>query len=673
MNWLAQYGVPVRDFQAQFDRSRNEGWRPQWLQGFADGESARVNAVWAPNADGRSWEANHKVPAAEMEERFRRQTDRGLRLRCTGAYVEQGQVYYADLWDDAASPRWEARHGIALADYQAHFDQMRDAGWTLVHVNACAWGGDALFSTIWEAGPHDDWASEHFLSDPEFQQRVVTAGVLQRELTMACPYSVGGVARWAVIWGPSKLPFEVRHGRAAADFRDDFDDLRLQGFRPVSIAGCSTTGRADRYTGVFVNDAFRADSWSTITDAIDTFCDQQTVPGLSLAVAYDGRLVFATTRGHADLDKHETLRTRHRMRVASLAKPITSVAVHRLIQAGRLALTDTVFGAAGILGTSYGKLSYSKNQLEVTVEHLLNHTGGSWDNVGPGASGDIDGMDDPMLTMAGDQPTLIGQVLDTYPMRTPGSVYAYSNFGYCLLGRVVERRTGQAYADAVHSLVFDPVGVRGMTIAGNTKNDRQADEVQYVGDGDDPYDMDVARMDAHGGWVGSAIGMVRFGIHVSGDGAKLALLDPAQVRSMMSGSVANPAYAHGWGVSPSGVRNHFGGLKGTTTALETDPATNTTWAVLVNTRPSTQAARDALQSDLLTMMRGIAGVAWPDHDFFDNDPLQPGVHQRVEDPPVIFHRLPHDEEIDLDPPIVVVNPDPGKERIVNKPRPNPIG
>ena len=511
MNWLAQYGVPVRDFQAQFDRSRNEGWRPQWLQGFADGESARVNAVWAPN-DGRSWEANHRVPAAELEARFRRQTDRGLRLRCTGAYVEQGQVCYADLWDDAASPRWEARHGIALADYQAHFDQMRDAGWTLVHVNACAWGGDALFSTIWEAGRHDDWASEHFLSDPEFQQRVVTAGVLQRELAMACPYSVGGVARWAVIWGPSKLPFEARHGRSGADFRDDFDDLRLQGFRPVSIAGCSTTGRADRYTGVFVNDAFQAGSWSTITDAIDTFGDQQTVPGLSLAVAYDGRLVLATTRGHADLDKHETLRTRHRMRVASLAKPITSVAVHRLIQAGRLALTDTVFGAAGILGTSYGKLSYSNNQLEVTVEQLLNHTGGSWDNVGPGASGDIDGMDDPMFTIAGDQSTLIGQVLDTYPMRTPGSVYAYSNFGYCLLGRVIEARSGKGYEAYVRDAILKPAGASGMVIGGDKAADRMRNEVKYYGSG--AYSsVKPQRFDSHGGWIATPIDLLRFMRH----------------------------------------------------------------------------------------------------------------------------------------------------------------
>ncbi|MFZ1410309.1 MAG: serine hydrolase [Micropruina sp.] len=671
MNWLAHYGVPLNEFSAAFERSRKDGWRLEWLQVFEDGGSARVNAVWAVN-DGRSWEASYTVAAADLEDRFRQQVDRGLRLRCTGAYVNDGQIFFADLWDDAPSPGWRAHHNISLAHYQSHFDQLRAEGWALVHLNACAWGDDALFSTIWESGHHDSWASEHFLSDPEFQQRVVTAGVLGRQLTMACPYSVGGEARWAVIWGPRTLPFEARHGRSGADFRDDFEDLRLEGFRPLSIAGCATTGQGDRYTAVLVNDALPAGTWNTITDAIDTFLDNQTVPGLSLAMAYDGRLVFATTRGHADIDKREALRTRHRMRVASLSKPITSVAVHRLIESGRLALTDTVFGAAGILGTTYGTLSYSADQLNVTVEHLLTHTSGGWDYVGPGHPEDIDGMDDPMFTVKGDQTALIGQVLDTYPLRTPGSVYAYSNFGYCLLGRIIERKTGQSYADAVQALVFRPIGAQGLTIAGNTKQDRQTDEVQYVGDGDDPYNLDVARMDAHGGWVSSAISMVRFGIHVSGDGDKLALLDAGQITSMMNGSAANSSYGHGWGVSMAGARNHFGGLKGTTTALESDPATLTTWAVLVNTRPSTKAAQDSLRDDLLTMMRGIAGASWPGHDFFEDDPRQPGIHERVEDPPVIFHPLPHDEKIDLEPP-VILNPVGGQEHLVNKPRPNPFG
>jgi len=96
----------------------------------------------------------------------------------------------------------------------------------------------------------------------------------------------------------------------------------------------------------------------------------------------------------------------------------------------------------------------------------------------------------------------------------------------------------------------------------------------------------------------------------------------------------------------------------------------------VNLRVRTQFSTDTLGllqvevasrtgSATLRQHRRRPGVAWPDHDFFENDPLQPGVHQRVEDPPVIFHRLPQQEEIDLDPPIVVVNPDPGKERILS--------
>ena len=107
---------------------------------------------------------------------------------------------------------------------------------------------------------------------------------------------------------------------------------------------------------------------------------------------------------------------------------------------------------------------------------------------------------------------MLGQPLQT----DPGAHYAYSNFGYCLLGRVLEKVTGQSYEQAVKDLILDPADTKSMTIGGNTKQDRLPNEVLYYGQDEDAYHkiMDVKRMDAHGGWVATPIDLVRFALHI---------------------------------------------------------------------------------------------------------------------------------------------------------------
>src|SRR5271169_1620217 len=73
---------------------------------------------------------------------------------------------------------------------------------------------------------------------------------------------------------------------------------------------------------------------------------------------------------------------------------------------------------------------------------------------------------------------LINWALETPPLRTePGYRYAYSNFGYCLPGRVIEKITKQKYDQYIINALLAPSGVSGMQIAGNTLEERAANEV----------------------------------------------------------------------------------------------------------------------------------------------------------------------------------------------------
>ncbi len=147
-------------------------------------------------------------------------------------------------------------------------------------------------------------------------------------------------------------------------------------------------------------------------------------------------------------------------RIADVTMPITSVAIFTLIEQGKLNLTDKVFGASGILGTKYGKSPYGQYVTDITVDHLLTHTCGGWP---------ADSTDPMYKDNSWDQAKLIGWTLENLPLANPpGEHWAFSNFGYCLLGRVIEQITGQPYAGYVQSAVLAPCGISGMRIAGNS-------------------------------------------------------------------------------------------------------------------------------------------------------------------------------------------------------------
>jgi CubicO group peptidase (beta-lactamase class C family) len=326
------------------------------------------------------------------------------------------------------------------------------------------------------------------------------------------------------------------------------------------------------------------------------------VPALSVAISRNGQFVFDQGFGMADSAKLVQANMSTLFRIASVTKPITSVTIFTLIEKGKLNLTDKVFGPSGILGTKYGKSPYKQYVADITVDNLLTHTCGGW----PSDS------TDPMFRFnSWDQAKLIAWTLENLPLTyPPGQHWDDSNFGYCVLGRVIEQVTGQPYADYVQSNILAPCGISNMRIAGNTLRQRAASEVVYFGQYDeDPYKMNVARMDSDGGWLATPSSLVQFLDHVAGSGNIPSILRPESIRTMTTPSPAfspsSPArYARGWMVGNDGLGNwwHSGSLPGSTTIM-VRTATGMCWAALANTRTEPHAQIDAA---LDQMMWGMA-------------------------------------------------------------------
>ena len=288
------------------------------------------------------------------------------------------------------------------------------------------------------------------------------------------------------------------------------------------------------------------------------------VAGSSLAIAKNGKLVYAKGFGVMDKNTNEPVQATSLFRSASISKPITSAAIMVMFEKNPALLTSKVFGQNGILGTEYGTQPYSNYVEQITVEQLLTHTAGgkAWTNDG----------NDPMFNaqhIADDHAKLIGWVLDSRSIVQPGTEYAYSNFGYAVLGRVIEKLSGQSYESYVKEKILKPIGATGMKIGSGKKSEKSLYEVTYY-DNDTPYYPKIhfynyRRMDAHGGWIGSSVDLARFLVHFDGSSSKPDLISRSTYDTMITPSSVYNFYAKGWSVNPKHHKNiwHTGSLPGT--------------------------------------------------------------------------------------------------------------
>jgi CubicO group peptidase (beta-lactamase class C family) len=260
-----------------------------------------------------------------------------------------------------------------------------------------------------------------------------------------------------------------------------------------------------------------------------SFMEKYDVPALSFAVGYAGEIVHEEAFGVADRERNEAVTPAYLFRIASLTKMITSAAIFTLVEQNRLKLSDKVIGPGAILGTDYGQPPYSARIAEITVEQLLTHTSGGWTNDGR----------DPMFTHpAMNHAELITWTLANRPLdHPPGQHFAYSNFGYCILGRVIEKLTSQPYPDFVRAEVLSRCGINDMVIAANRLEKRRSDEVKYYGQGEIPM-----RRTSPGGIPMAAASRARamqFLMHIDGYSKPANILKPHTVQVMTTPSSAN--------------------------------------------------------------------------------------------------------------------------------------
>ena len=164
----------------------------------------------------------------------------------------------------------------------------------------------------------------------------------------------------------------------------------------------------------------------------------------AVLVAKNGKPVFAEAYGLADRDKKTPNTLKTRFRIGSMNKMFTAVAILQLAQAGKLDLNAPI----GRYLPGYPNQQVAS---KVTIHHLLTHTGGTGDFMGPEYQqhrADMRTLNDYIKLLGGRGLTF-----------EPGSKWEYSNYGFLLLGAIIEHASGQSYYDYVRDHVYKPAGM----------------------------------------------------------------------------------------------------------------------------------------------------------------------------------------------------------------------
>ncbi len=330
------------------------------------------------------------------------------------------------------------------------------------------------------------------------------------------------------------------------------------------------------------------------------------VPGLSLAISHNDRLVYAAAFGWADAARTQPLTMDHRLRLASCSKPITALALLRLVEQGRLDLDAPVFGPGGVLGTNYGVPRFRGAPARVTVRHLLQHAAGGWGNK----------SSDPMFVFH--DLTLDEVIRRTLAERElneePGAKYNYSNFGFAMLGRVIERVTGAGYEAAVRDLVLRPCGAPGMRISSTRGARPGPDETHYFGQaGERPERLRPDLMAAHGGWAANPLELLAILDRVDACPATPELLAPDTMRLLQREGVPRSNYSLGWSVNRAGNRWHLGSMPGSA-SMVCITARGFNWALLLNTRSRDKTFTDAVDQLVWNLLDAVRDWPQPNPD-----------------------------------------------------------
>jgi CubicO group peptidase (beta-lactamase class C family) len=646
----AYHGVNAATHQANVTKLSGEGYHPVTLCVYGDPGSPLYAAVWA-REPWPQWIAVHGQTAAQYQAWVTGTVEaQGYSLRLVTTTGSAGNVVFAAV-AEKTGVAWAAQHGLTDATLATFLTAQRLAGAVPTAIAPYGDPSNRLYAAVCQNTGHAvqwdypgplraaDWQN-HFDGYTQVTSRPGLMSVTADGLYI-------GVFR-----NDTLGPQITRHGMSASDYQTEFNQQIAQGSFPVCVAA-GGTGSSILYAATFAKQttpeprSFSATGSPTallsdIDAILQSFMETYGVRAGQVAVVRNGSLVYSRgfTWGEAG---YRLTQPTSLMRIASCSKAYTSAAINALVTAGHLKLSDAVYPKLGITSPAVAGAQPDPNINAVTVQNVLDHLGGWNDDGSSGivyvknASGIFtqvpsSGYDPAFAARKISQalglpgaPTkhqvaayMYGEPLQFVPGTTvytkkadgtfsPSGTGAYSNFGYFLLGMVVEAVSGQSFLDYLRTAVLAPIGLTAQ-VAVSQMVSPASNEVGY----DEP-NLGPTPFAPNSNTLVSAVN--------GGEGLITQLFDAPSGLMTSAQAMATFIHSHAaWGIGGRAPGSGRSGSEAGSSSLAISRTDGVDWTYILNTRWSlgdrqvtesggkTVSALDKLGNDIGSL---LDTVVWP--------------------------------------------------------------
>ncbi|MEZ5967063.1 MAG: serine hydrolase [Planctomycetota bacterium] len=634
---VAYHDQTLAQHSSQISSLRPQGYRLVALTSYDSASSPLFGAVWVRRS-GPTQVPFSSVTAANYQSLFTTYTGQGYTVRLLSVHGSGSSSRFSGVFEVDATPFWAA-HDLTASQFDDQCSTARAQGY--IPTSAAVYGTSSapLFAGVWTRNDaHVDWSWTHSSTPGDYQLHFDAATSSWLRPAIATVSSWG---RYLAIWRDNQVQggWSAAHDMTSSSYQTTFNAQWNAGNYPIDLHAAGT-GAATRFVAAFApSESVVARQWTTTGTAVlglsafDTWVQnlmQSTnTRAAQLAVVKGGRLMLG--RGYTWAEPgYPTTQPTSLFRIASMSKPLTSIALHKA-----MSRSPIIVNAGRTVLSFFPPITpLDSNTSNVTLLNCLTHSGG-WDI----NALHFDPMfrDENVAAWSGSPVPVTRDEIYRYMTLnymlnfTPGSTTRYSNYGFMLLGRVLESlNAGMTYTQIVQRDVFTPLGVTRARLGGSSLGAAAPGEVRYHPAG--PYVglsvVSVARpwvagqygawnlgnMDSHGGWIMAAADYAA--VLASFDlGDNSPVLNSSWTTTMWSPVSGLPSNTlRGWFRTNAAqgrvLRHHNGGLPGTSTCgvLRSDGV----GFVLFLNRDDGLGEVEYLQLDAIA--NGV--TSWPDHDLF---------------------------------------------------------
>ena len=368
------------DYVTRFSQLVNQGYRPIWIQGSTNGTGAATfSSVWVRDGAG-PWYEWHNMTATDYQNKFDSYAGQGYRPISVSGYQNGGVNNFGAIWLYAPGIGYSGIHNASSAQYQTFVNNAITNGLTPQVVDGYAVGASPSASddyiSIWANLPVTAAEARHGLTSAQYQSFYNTYAPQGYRVSNVSAYEINGSTYFAAFMVKDGITDSAaHHNYLPLDLYNQGVSLEQSDYQPIVIEGYDT-GSTRNFAGVWIK---KARAWTTtgtynpdlssFDSAVQTFMQARNIPAGALAVTRDSRLVYA--RGYRwDGYNVDPVNPDSLFRIASLTKPLTSMAIMRLVQENTLHLTDhltTLLSLPAPLDTRMNN---------ITLLELLQHLGG---------------------------------------------------------------------------------------------------------------------------------------------------------------------------------------------------------------------------------------------------------------------------------------------------------